>query len=134
LQSSQYQPHRIPQQKGSELSTKNVRAIGGRGNKKVIVYLINHKFLLVNYFICCLTFQFSSFVSFIDHALFISSTGPQTNATAFFDASMMRDSPFLSSNRVAPSIETQAEHLPSSGFVNLIVQFSGRIKGLNDSE
>lgn len=47
---------------------------------------------------------------------------------------MMRDSPFLSSNLVAPSIETQAEHLPSSGLVNLIVQFSGSIKGLNDSE
>jgi hypothetical protein len=64
----------------------------------------------------------------------MSSTGPHTNATAFLDASIIRDSPFLSSNRVAPSIDTQAEHLPSSGFVSLIVQFSGRIKGLNERE
>jgi len=47
---------------------------------------------------------------------------------------MISDSPFFSSNRVAPSMETQAEHLPSSGFVSLIEQFSGSIKGLKDRE
>lgn len=64
----------------------------------------------------------------------MSSIGPHTNGTAFFDASIIKDSPFLSSKRVAPSIETHAEHLPSSGLVSLIVQFSGRIKGLKDRE
>ena len=64
----------------------------------------------------------------------MSSAGLHTKATAFFEASINRDSPFLSSNRVAPSIETHAEQRPSSGFVNFILQFSGSIRGLNDNE
>ena len=82
----------------------------------------------------CLTFQLRSFVSFEDQAEFMSGTGPLTKATAFLEASIMRDSPFFNSKRVAPSIETHAFALPSSGLVSFILQFSGKINGRKDSE
>jgi hypothetical protein len=50
------------------------------------------------------------------------------------DASINNDSPYGNSKRVAPSMLTQAEVRPSSGFVSLILQFSGRINGLKDKE
>lgn len=43
-------------------------------------------------------------------------------------------SPLNNSNLVAPSIATHIVDLPSSGFFNYIVTFSGRISGLNDNE
>jgi len=57
-----------------------------------------------------------------------------TKAIAFLEASIKRDSPHGSSNLVAPSMLTQAEVRPSSGLVNLILQFSGKISGLNERE
>jgi len=60
--------------------------------------------------------------------------GSVTKARAFFEASIRSDSPPGSSKRVAPSILTQAEMRPSSGLVSLILQFSGRMRGLKDSE
>ncbi len=60
--------------------------------------------------------------------------GAVTNARAFLDASMSKLSPLGSSKRVAPSILTHAEVRPSLGLVNLILQFSGNISGLKESE
>jgi hypothetical protein len=57
-----------------------------------------------------------------------------TKARAFLDASIIKLSPLGSSNLVAPSMLIQAEVRPSFGFVNLILQFSGRIRGLKDKE
>jgi len=62
------------------------------------------------------------------------STGSVTKATAYFDALRHRLSPDFNSNLVAPSMLTHADVLPSFGFKSLIVQFSGRIKGLKESE
>jgi hypothetical protein len=76
----------------------------------------------------------SNLVSLQDQVAVMFSTGSVTKATAYFDALRDKLSPNFNSNLVAPSMLTHADVLPSFGLTSLTVQFSGRIKGLKESE